>query len=106
MALTQQTEFDYEAYVALALEDPDRQWELYRGRVREKPGMSMDHNRGIYRLDRQLQFQLDDRDFEVRHNSGRLRSPSGAVFIPDVVVIPTGVGGRPGGHVEGTRNLR
>ena len=91
MALTQLTDVEYNTYVALVLEDPDRQWELYRGRVWEKPGMSMDHNRDQSRLVHQLNRQLDDRDYEVRHNSARLRSPSGAVFIPDVVVIPTAV---------------
>lgn len=89
MVVAHGTEIAYDAYVALALADPDRPLELYRGRVREKPGMGMDHNRGQRRLDRQLQAQIDDRDYEVCTNSARLRAPSGAVFIPDVVVVPT-----------------
>jgi Uma2 family endonuclease len=88
MAVTQPAETAHEAYVALALENPDRPLELYRGRVREKPGMSIDHNRDQRRLVRQLNRQLDDRDYEVCFDNTRLRAPSGAVFIPDVVVVP------------------
>jgi Uma2 family endonuclease len=51
--------------------------------------MSMDHNRDQRRLVRQLILQLDDRDHEVCFDNARLRSPSGAVFIPDIVVVPT-----------------
>jgi Uma2 family endonuclease len=63
--------------------------EIHRGRVREKPGMRMDHNRDRRRLVRQLNLQLDDAEYEVSLNSARLRAPSGAVYIPDVAVIPT-----------------
>jgi Uma2 family endonuclease len=88
LAQHQQSVIDFDTYVEHALARPDRQLEFYRGRVREKPGMSMDHNREQSRLVRQLNRQLDD-DYEVRHNSARLRAPNGAVSIPDVAVIPT-----------------
>lgn len=89
MAQAQQTEIAYDDYVALALAQPDRRWELYRGRLREKPGMSMEHGRCQDRLVKQLHLQLNDHDYEVRFNSARLRTPSGAVFIPDVAVVAT-----------------
>jgi Uma2 family endonuclease len=91
MALTQQTDLEYRAYAVLALENPERRWELYGGRLREKPSMTARHNRNQRRLDRQLNLQLDDREFEVSANSARLRAPNGAVFIPDVAVVPTGL---------------
>ena len=86
MVLIQQTEIGHETYVALALADPDRRLELYRGRVWEKPGMSMDHNRDQRRLVRQLILQLDDRAYEVCFDNARLRTPSGAVFVPTALV--------------------
>ena len=89
MVLAPHPAIDYDAYVAQALAQPDRQLEIHRGRVREKPGMSMDHNRDMRRLVWQLNRQLDLRDYEVGDNSARLRAPSGAVYIPDVAVLPT-----------------
>jgi Uma2 family endonuclease len=89
MVLAPHPAIDYDAYVAQALAQPDRQLEVHLGRVREKPGMSADHNRDQRRLVWQLNRQLDLSDYEVSHNSARLRAPSGAVYIPDVAVIPT-----------------
>jgi hypothetical protein len=33
-----------ETYRSVAMEDPERQWELHDGLLREKPGMGMGHN--------------------------------------------------------------
>jgi len=74
---------------AVVLEDPDGQWELWCGRLREKPAMTADHNRFGMRLALQIGAQLDSDEFEVRVNSSRLRRPNGMNFIPDVVVVPT-----------------
>jgi Uma2 family endonuclease len=87
MAQARQTEIAYDDYVALALAQPDRKWELYRGCLREKPGMSMEHNREQRQMVKQLNRQLDD-EYEVCFDQTRLRSPSGDVFIPDVAVVP------------------
>ena len=89
MVLAHQTDIEYSAYAAFVLEHPDRRWELYRGRLREKPDMAARHSRDQRRLDKQLNRQLDDHDYEVGSNAVRLRAPSGAVFIPDVAVVPT-----------------
>jgi Uma2 family endonuclease len=83
MPLTEQT------YRAVVVEDEDGQWELWCGRLREKPAMTADHNRFGMRLTPQLGVQLDSQEFEVRVNSSRLRRPNGMAFIPDVVVVPT-----------------
>jgi Uma2 family endonuclease len=89
MVLAPHPAIDYDAYVALALAHPDRRLEIHDGRMRQKPGMSMDHNRDQSRLVWQLNRQLDLHDYEVRDNSARLRAPSGAVYVPDVAVLPT-----------------
>ena len=83
MPLTEQT------YRAVVLEDPEGQWELFRGRLREKPGMTAGHNRLGMRLAHQLLVQLDEGEFEVRVNAGRVRWTDEHVFIPDVLVVPT-----------------
>lgn len=43
-----------QAYACVALEDPDGQRELHRGRLREKPAMTVAHNRIGVRLGYQL----------------------------------------------------
>lgn len=87
-------------YESLALEEPERQWELHDGRPREKPGMSAEHNWLMFYLGHLLQSQLDIGAFRVRVNAGRLRRPSETSYIPDVVVIPVALEraqrGRPG----------
>ncbi len=75
-------------YEQLALEDPEGQWELVRGRPRRKPSMTQEHNSVARRLAFELQSQLEFKDFEVTHNSGRVRAGD-QYFIPDVMVIPT-----------------
>jgi Uma2 family endonuclease len=55
-----------EAYERLALAEPSVPWELHEGRLREKPAMSIGHNRTAMNLTRQLHLQLDPVRFEVR----------------------------------------
>jgi Uma2 family endonuclease len=77
-----------ETYRRLAREQPDRQWELHRGRMREKPAMSAEHNDLMFQLGFRLQLRLDPTAFRVRVNAGRLRRPAGTSYIPDVAVLP------------------
>ena len=77
-----------QTYRAVALEDPERQWELLRGHLMEKPAMSVSHNRTMARLAHQLSRQLDVDRFEVRTNTGRLRYADETYFIPDVHIVP------------------
>ena len=81
MPLTEQT------YRAVVLEDPEGRWELYRGRLREKPDMPARHNRFQGGLAGRLHVQLFNSEYEVRTNSVRLRRANGATFIPDVAVV-------------------
>ena len=77
-----------EAYERLALAEPGVPWELHQGRLREKPAMSIGHNRTTMNLTRQLHLQLDPERFEVRANLGRARRGETTYYIPDVSVIP------------------
>ena len=90
MAVAQATEtITEEQYVRLALMNEDEPLEFFKGRIREKPFMSAEHNDAMLLLGVQLVQQLDRNQFRVRVNAGRTRRPSVSVFIPDVMVIPT-----------------
>lgn len=78
-----------ETYRRVAMEDPEHQWELHNGLLREKPGKEMEHNDVMFYLGVHLAPQLDGSKFRIRVNSARLRIPSGSYYIPDLVVIPT-----------------
>ena len=75
-------------YERVALRDPDGQWELHHGQLREKPGMSFEHNDVMVELPHQLRTQLDRAEYRVLSNAGRLRVSERNYYIPDVVVIP------------------
>lgn len=77
-----------QTYLDLALQDPEGHWELYCGRPRRKPGMTLEHNRAASELHYALRRQLDPAQFDVRANMGHLRLPGQSYYIPDVLVIP------------------
>lgn len=78
-----------EAYREFALGDPQSQWELVDGQVREIPGMSADHSDVAMNVVEQLLPQLDRREYVVRLGQARLRVSATTYYIPDVAVIPT-----------------
>jgi Uma2 family endonuclease len=82
------TEAEYEHIVWA---DPDHNWELVDGRLREKPGMSWEHGEILIQLGYLLRRQLDRRQFSVLGES-RVRRPPGTIFIPDVFVAPIAYG--------------
>lgn len=75
-------------YEQVALEDGDTTWEYVCGQLREKPGMTQEHNDVAFYLAHALASQLDRAQFKVRNNSGRLETKSGNAYVPDVVVVP------------------
>ena len=75
-------------YEAVALEDPHGLWELWDGRLREKPGMSFEHGDAMGELGYFLRRQLDGGRYRVHYNHARARRSDTTVFIPDVAVIP------------------
>ena len=77
-----------ETYRKLALEDREGHWELHCGRLIQKPGVSYEHSFLTMRFLRLLLTQLDEQVYEVRSNSGRVRT-AGSYYISDVFVIPT-----------------
>jgi Uma2 family endonuclease len=83
MPLSEQT------FQTVALQDPEGQWELHCGRLRQKPAMSYEHNRTGYELQADLMEQLDRRAFYVSLNTARLRISADHTYIPDICVIPT-----------------
>jgi Uma2 family endonuclease len=72
----------------VALEDPDGQWELDHGCLRRKPQMTLDHDSAEQLLTARLIKQLDESDYRVYMNTGRLGVSTGSFYIPDVTVIP------------------
>jgi Uma2 family endonuclease len=70
------------------LEDPDGHWELDRGRLRQKLGMTAEHGFLMQELGFQLMRRLDHEQFLVYMNAPRLRTSSGSFYIPDVTVVP------------------
>jgi Uma2 family endonuclease len=93
------TQITEEAYQRLVFSDPDHQWELHDGQLREKPGMTWEHLDFVMHLGILLGNQLDRRQFRI-FAEGRVRRPAATIFMPDLMVVPTSFGqawrGRPG----------
>jgi Uma2 family endonuclease len=77
-----------ETYERVALEDFGGQWELLRGRLRSKPGMTVEHNDAVTMLAFFLQRQIPIDDVTVGTNSARTRTPKGDYLVPDLVALP------------------
>jgi hypothetical protein len=82
------SEADYRRF---ALADPNGQWELHRGQLREKPGLSVAHGEVMIILIEQLLNQLDPNDFRVRASHARLRRSAENYDVPDIAVVPESV---------------
>lgn len=75
-------------YECVALEDPSGGWELHDGYLVQKPAMTAWHNSLQSRLGMRLSRQLDEREYEVRVNSGKTKRTTRFYYIPDVLVVP------------------
>jgi Uma2 family endonuclease len=75
---------DFEQFI---FEHPEKQWELYEGVVREKPGMASEHNDAMVYLGADIARQLDRRIYRVRINSSHIQRSSNSFFIPDICVF-------------------
>ena len=90
MAVAQRmSEHAYERFVMAGVEGA---WELHDGVLVEKPAVTWDHGRVTTRLARQLLPQLDEAEYDVRINEGRVRKLSDTIFIPDLIVVPAAYG--------------
>jgi Uma2 family endonuclease len=76
-----------ETFKLLALEDPEGQWELHHGRLREKPTMSFTHNETLTRLGLAIGRQIDEDHYVLRINTGRVKRSDETYYVPDVFVI-------------------
>jgi Uma2 family endonuclease len=89
-----------QAYQEFVLSGAEGAWELHDGRLVAKPGVTWEHGGIIALLSHLFQLQLDRSEYQVRINEGCVRKPSDTVFIPDLLVVPSGYGepfrGRPG----------
>ena len=77
-----------QTYRQVALEDPKGHWEFVCGRLRSKPGMTIEHADAIRRLSHRLHVQLDEREYAIGVEGPRLRVSGGSYYLPDVCVIP------------------
>ena len=89
MSITKTERVTEETYRRLALGDLNGQWELHRGQLREKPGMSVEHGGVMDLLVMLLHNQLDRNEFRLRIDHARLRLASDTYYVPDIAVIPT-----------------
>lgn len=89
MALTKTDYVSETEYRWLSLGNPPGVVELVRGRLRERPGMSVEHGDIMVLLTAMLHNQLDRREFKVRVQHARLRLSSQTYYIPDLAVVPT-----------------
>jgi Uma2 family endonuclease len=89
MAVAQRmTEHDYVEFIGSGSEGS---WELFDGRLVEKPGMSWKHGQIPMYLGHLLLSQIDLDRFRVVTEL-RVRRPEATVFLPDLMVVPTEYG--------------
>lgn len=80
-------------YEQLALEEPSEKWELFHGRLRKKPPMTMEHYDMAFELAYAIRSQLDHREYHVRCDQSRVAAGNSYV-IPDVFVVPAALASR------------
>jgi Uma2 family endonuclease len=67
---------------------PNRRLEMYDGEMREKPTMSIGHNRMELKLVLQLVDGLSGMPYEVRMSQAPVRRSARNYYLPDVYVVP------------------
>lgn len=77
----------WEEFEQFVFANPGRKWELSDGVLREKPGMSAEHNDTTTNLLVLLATQLDRRAYRVRSNSAHVKRSTKSYYIPDVFVV-------------------
>jgi Uma2 family endonuclease len=89
VAITRAEQMSEQAYRDFALGDKGGRWELVRGHLREKPGMSVMHGNVMELLAFFLRSQLDRNAYRVRTQHARTRVSSDTYYVPDVAVVPS-----------------
>lgn len=80
-------------YEQLALEEPSEKWELFEGRLRKKPPMTMEHYDIAFELAFAIRSQVDHGEYHVRCDQSRVAAGNSYV-IPDVFVVPAALASR------------
>jgi len=91
VSITKTEQVSEETYRKFALGDPQGQWELHHGQLRQKPGMSVEHGDVMDTLLAFLYEQLDRNEYRIRTAHARLRRSADTYYVPDIAVIPTPV---------------
>jgi Uma2 family endonuclease len=89
MVATQAKRMTEEEFRAFSLGDKAGQWELHRGELVEKSGMSVAHGGVMMRMTELLLPQLDRRAFRLRVHHARARRSSDTYYIPDIAIVRT-----------------
>lgn len=89
MVATQAKRMTEEEFWAFSLKDKAGQWELHRGELVEKSGMSVAHGGVMVRMTELLLPQLDRRVYRLRITHARARRSSDTYYIPDIAIVPT-----------------
>jgi Uma2 family endonuclease len=71
----------------------DSRLEVHRGKLREKPTMSIRHSDVMSYLGVRLALQLDRSQYRVHFNHDRVRRTEETYYIPDLIVIPMAIVG-------------
>jgi Uma2 family endonuclease len=77
-----------ETFERVVTEDQAGRWEIHRGRLREKPGLSFEHNELLILLTAQFAAQIDWQRFTLRSNAGHVRRGGESTYVPDLFVLP------------------
>ena len=92
MSITKTEPMSEEAYRRFALGDPQGQWELYRGQLREKPGMSVEHGDVMDAPGRRCStINSTETSFVSEPTMRACGDPLDTYYVPDIAVIPTAV---------------
>jgi Uma2 family endonuclease len=75
-------------YEEIVQANPGRKLELHDGQIREKPIMTIGHNRLESALYADLYIQLRGGAFEVRMGQAPVRRSERNYYLPDVYVVP------------------
>ena len=89
MVATQTKRMTEEEFREFSLGDTAGQWELHRGELVEKSGMSVAHGGVMMRMTELLLPQLDRRAYRLRVNHARARRSADTYYIPDIAIVPT-----------------
>jgi len=80
-----------QTYLKVAEEDPEGKWELHRGALVRRPGMTSEHEDISAYLGASLIAQLPRDQYRVRIEGSRIRRSADRYYVPDVMVVPTAV---------------